>query len=67
MKTLVIIAALLAAAHATDFNYCEFADDMHTLWPVWDNFTLFNQCSGILQYKTQVCPEGLLFDYCAQV
>lgn len=67
MKPLVIIAAILASATAQEFIYCEFSDDIYTLWPDWNNFTNFIQCSGIKRYTIHTCKSPLQFNYFWQV
>lgn len=50
-----------------DFELCGSSLDLQTLWPDWNDNTLFYQCMGINIWGTHRCPAGLLFSFEHQV
>lgn len=68
MKTLLVTALLFVAASAQNFDYCTESHHIFTLWPYWDDFTKFVQCTPALrQYTIHTCQAPLLFNYFWQV
>lgn len=46
---------------------CAREEDLHVLWPDYDDTTLFSQCSSFGNYVSQTCPKGTVFNFQAQV
>lgn len=68
MKSLLILAVLIAVVSGQGFQYCRQQSHLNYLWPVWHNETAFVQCVGIGFYFFMPCPpHGLWFDFCLQV
>lgn len=50
-----------------DFVPCSTVASLQTLWPDWNNNTIFHQCIGLNFIGTHRCPTPLLFSFWHQV
>lgn len=50
-----------------DFVPCSTVDSLQTLWPDWNNRTIFHQCRALNLIGTHRCPEPLWFSFWHQV
>lgn len=50
-----------------DFVPCSTVDSLQTLWPDWNNVTIFHQCRALNLIGTHRCPEPLWFSFWHQV
>lgn len=67
---LLIIAAVLVShkCNGQQFAYCAHPDDIYTLWPDWEDNTIFVKCGPMPgMYFRYNCPNPLLFSFSHQV
>jgi hypothetical protein len=63
-----IFATLVAGNVCQEFEYCTSPLDIHTIWPVWDDPTVFVKCHVMVgTYTVYPCWEGLWFNFFKQV